>query len=900
MHSNPFLAALQIFVWLLFQPTRWRQSITTLNLPADFNLQSLSKTHWRHPIIRRLLIIILIILPLFVGSLVAIALYMIGRPLPNLMMSVTYGMVITMLTGFVGALWVSTAFAIVASVLSGLAIGFAYGEIGGLLTILGAIFAVGTAGSVLDNFTTTPRTPPLIRQLGSIVFGIFVSGFVLGLGGGLTWLIAKWITPQIFANSQFNMMSVQLIGSVFALSVTLRWYFSPQRWGALIFGIVLAMVMFILLEGVSYLRELTENKIILIVGTAITVGAIHSILFSSLWFLPYLIAKRLSNTLNGVIAGTLSSGGFYIAYLIYTDAYSAALIIPLSLISLLLGLTINSWRTLLFYPFVIAWHQWLVHAEKHRTGSSLLHWHAAFWDEHQHLPLFGLDNYLVQIYERDPQKGQLAIDYISHRSQNWAAKAAQIELDARRLERCNTANAIARIHHEITAGELLDQASSVLRSFSYLSQDIEKALQNTLTYYQRLAIREVQERLENLFRELSQTTYAARFQPIVHQWRQVLDALMQQLTTEVETRQEIENPYVVGNPLDEHQATFVGRHAIAIELEELLLKPACPPLLLYGQRRMGKTSLLHHLGQLLPHTIIPLFVKVQGTIGLASNSVDFLYSLSKEICKSAKRYRRLQLPLLTREVLTVGPFSVFDEWLDDVEQLVTPKRLLLMLDEFIALDYAFAQNRLDKHNILGLLRHQFQHRPHLKMLLCGSLAIEELQHWASYLVNVRTVHLSYLTEAETYQLIEAPIPNFSLRYDKEARERVLNLTRRHPALVQSLCHEIITLKNQQLIAKRRQVEIADVEAAVPQVLETVKLFFTEILKNEIDANEQRVLRHLAAAEESAVLNQTNPILSPAQWQMTLSQLLQRELIESVDGNSYRFQVELIRRAVLKW
>jgi len=56
-----------------------------------------------------------------------------------------------------------------------------------------------------------------------------------------------------------------------------------------------------------------------------------------------------------------------------------------------------------------------------------------------------------------------------------------------------------------------------------------------------------------------------------------------------------------------------------------------------------------------------------------------------------------------------------------------------VLDEFIALDHAFAQNRLDK------------------------LAIEELQHWASYLVNVRTVHLSYLTEAETYQLIEAQI-----------------------------------------------------------------------------------------------------------------------------------------------
>jgi hypothetical protein len=58
------------------------------------------------------------------------------------------------------------------------------------------------------------------------------------------------------------------------------------------------------------------------------------------------------------------------------------------------------------------------------------------------------------------------------------------------------------------------------------------------------------------------------------------------------------------------------------------------------------------------------------------------------------------------------------------------------------------------------------------MLPSGSLAIEELQDGASYLVNVRTVPLSYLTKEETYQLIERSVADFSLCYEESARQRV--------------------------------------------------------------------------------------------------------------------------------
>jgi hypothetical protein len=83
---------------------------------------------------------------------------------------------------------------------------------------------------------------------------------------------------------------------------------------------------------------------------------------------------------------------------------------------------------------------------------------------------------------------------------------------------------------------------------------------------------------------------------------------------------------------------------------------------------MGKTSLLNNLGRLLPSTIIPLFVDLQGPASQASNHAGLLYNVARAMTESANRQRHLTLPVLTREALGNDPFTVFDEWLDDVER----------------------------------------------------------------------------------------------------------------------------------------------------------------------------------------------------------------------------------------
>jgi AAA+ ATPase superfamily predicted ATPase len=310
---------------------------------------------------------------------------------------------------------------------------------------------------------------------------------------------------------------------------------------------------------------------------------------------------------------------------------------------------------------------------------------------------------------------------------------------------------------------------------------------------------------------------------------------------------------------------------------------------------MGKTSLLNNLGRLLPNTIIPMFVDLQGAPSSASNHAGFLYNLARGMVNSAKCQSALALPVLTREALATDPFTCFDKWLDEVEQALEQNTALLALDEFEVLDNAIAKGRFDEQDVLGMLRHLIQHRPRFKVLLAGSHTIEEYQRWASYLINVQVVHISYLKEDEARQLIERPVKDFTLRYEPDAVERVLQLTRCHPFLVQLLCSEIVALKNEQDSSVRLLATSDDVEAAVLEALSSGSLFFADIQNNQVDAAGLAILKYLAVQGEGAIVSISTTLVQLGDVsESAFELLLQRELIEEV-GEGYRFQVELIRR-----
>jgi hypothetical protein len=958
VHRNLILGSLQLLFWLFFHPAAWRSHVARIDpaLRPDFTLLTVRGVQWRHPALRRVLIQVYVVIPVLLGLLALPLVWALGLPFAMLIGCLIGGAVGGLLESVVaGALrgaWCGVAVGVMTGASS-----HHTTVVAGLIApvVAGAIGAITAAAAGL---TKRDGRFWFARQIGGTVVGlIIVAALVVGISIAPGWFLDDWLygnwpswwppfapsRPEVIAAQGFVQRQTGLwyglevgmmIGTATGLAIgAARGWHRGVATGvisAVVGGVIVGVLSgqaATLSAAWSWLTSDTVLTASIAPSTVLSAIAL-ALSISALFVLPYVLAKQIAGPWAAAVAGTVVSVVFLMNSTLHEVAvanYSIVILVNGPLwglgvpsdsngsgvlafdlthtaivgVCVCLGLTLAWWRPMVLYPFVTAWNALLYRADEQRAGDrpSLLRWHSAFWDELQFLPLVGLDAHLVLVAERNPADGQAALTYLATSRQRWAAQAAQIEMDARRLERCTTVQAIAAAGGGLGAGDLEGPASALLRSFGRLSRDVVAALHQEGAYNQRLALSAVEERLDGLVREVTRSSerYALRFGPIATAWRQVVAAHVQALAAYVELRQEIDNPYIIGVPLTAQQDIFVGRSDVSARIEQLLLDRRRPPLLLYGQRRMGKTSLLNNLGRLLPSTIVPLFVDMQGPPAQAANHAGFLYNIARAMGQAATTSRGLHLPTLPRDELAADPFTRFDEWLDAVEAAVDTATVLLTLDEFEALDDALASGRLAEAAVLGTLRHLIQHRPRFKLLLAGSHTPDEMQHWASYLINVQVVRMGYLREAETRQLIERPVADYALRYEPVASERVLALTRGHPYLTQLLCAEIVALKNEQEASVRRCARVADVEAAVAEALHHGSFFFADLQRNQVDTAGLAVLRVLAARGEGAVVSQDAlTSLCPGTAERTLDLLIRRDLVEATEGG-YRFQVELIRR-----
>jgi hypothetical protein len=341
-------------------------------------------------------------------------------------------------------------------------------------------------------------------------------------------------------------------------------------------------------------------------------------------------------------------------------------------------------------------------------------------------------------------------------------------------------------------------------------------------------------------------------------------------------------------PLPARQDLFVGRYEIAAQIERLVGDPLQPPILLYGQRRMGKTSLLHNLGQRLPSHVLPIFVDLMGPVSSSTDHAGFLCALARAIRRSAMNQADLALDPLPITQLSDNPFLHFDTWLDHFDQVLGAhgfQLALLALDEFETLAPRHAS--LDSTPILHLFRHILQHRRRFRLLFAGSHTGCEIEALSGFLINAQVLHLGRLTDHEARRLVEHPVPDFGLEYDVEAVDHVVALTGRHPFLLQLLCRDVVAVKNHQPLPRRRRVTKPDVEEAVPPALQHGRLFFDDLATNQVPEPVKQGLIHLARLGADAAT-------STGALDRDLIDLgLRREIIEQVDTR-WRFTIELVR------
>ncbi|MFB2771493.1 hypothetical protein ACE1AT_19720 [Pelatocladus sp. BLCC-F211] len=525
-HPNLVLGSLQLLFWLLFRPSAWRNHVARIdsNLRPDFCLAELNRNHWRHPILRRLLIQAYIILPILPGLLVGCVLLLRGEASDKVALGVESGVAFGVAFGVASGVAFGVASGVVYAVIHGMEIDVASGVEFGV--------EIGVAGSIAKR----ERSYSLGRQIGGVVVGILVgivaSRVAYGVALDVAFGVAFGVAPRVEIGVAYGVA----YGVVLGVAIGLR----TNRW---LMGVGLGVGLGVVSGVVSSVASSVESS----VGLGVGLG----VLFSSFFTLPYAITERIAGTLAGVVAGALGNMGLW--FVIFYSSNNTGHQAWLFVIGTLLGLTWVWW----LYPLQLAFNTLLYQAEQRRSGSrsSLLCWHSAFWHEHQRLRLFGLDEHIVLVTERNPTEGQAAIEYLNNSRQRWAAQAAQIELDIRSLERCAGVETIRKVHPKLEIGEIETPISPRLRFTKRISEDVDAALNQNSSYNQRLVLRAVADRIDAYLEELNRSSdkYAPRFYNIAKSWREIIIKHADELAREAELRQEIESPYVLAVPLTQEQ-----------------------------------------------------------------------------------------------------------------------------------------------------------------------------------------------------------------------------------------------------------------------------------------------------------------------------------------------------------
>ncbi|MBF0604411.1 MAG: ATP-binding protein [Nitrospirae bacterium] len=342
---------------------------------------------------------------------------------------------------------------------------------------------------------------------------------------------------------------------------------------------------------------------------------------------------------------------------------------------------------------------------------------------------------------------------------------------------------------------------------------------------------------------------------------------------------------------------FVGREHLMRSLQGLWRQPGGKPaVVLMGQRRIGKTSLLNKIDRMPLEQDKLLTVKV--TIQGVNSAQDFWNETARKMAK----YLGLSEPTFGGD----QPFAAFKGFLRQVEPNLKGWRFLLMVDEA---DLIPKQKLGD--DFPGYLRTLMQEPDYPVLLLfCGTHALRTMgQNYDSILFNTTTMFpVSYLDAVESHQLLQKPAQGW-LEYDPDALDEVYRLTHGQPYLLQKIGQTIQSSFDATLDAGKprdRYVTFEDMQKAIDTV---VQLEVNAAFDNhwaDADVPTRRVLSALArstdernrvaetAAGLEVVLTETGMPLSRNTIHQCLEDLL-NETVLAGSGELYTFTVPMYRR-----
>lgn len=275
------------------------------------------------------------------------------------------------------------------------------------------------------------------------------------------------------------------------------------------------------------------------------------------------------------------------------------------------------------------------------------------------------------------------------------------------------------------------------------------------------------------------------------------------------------SPYVTGSPLEpmHGHSVFYGRDELLGKISRQIATHG-NVVLLEGNRRTGKTSILKHLeGSAAIPGWLAIYASLQGAEGASQvvgvPTVEVFREIARSIATALTKLD-IDVPLPNGQTFVAGkpalgvaracregigtesPFTDFREYLELVLTILEPLGLglVLMLDEFDKLQEGI-DNGVTSPQVPENIRFLIQTYPKFSAILTGSRRLKRLreEYWSALYGLGTSIPVTALDTESARKVVTEPVRD-QLTFSQEAIEQVIEVTARHPYLMQCLCNRV--------------------------------------------------------------------------------------------------------------
>jgi len=355
------------------------------------------------------------------------------------------------------------------------------------------------------------------------------------------------------------------------------------------------------------------------------------------------------------------------------------------------------------------------------------------------------------------------------------------------------------------------------------------------------------------------------------------------------------NPYIIGRPIGYRELLF-GRKSIFKLIQENL-QQSQQLLLLYGQRRIGKSSIILSIPQQLAELNEFVFVTFDLSFYSQQPWSSILAALAQAIVDNLELETSISPPTTTELELEINIFE--RQFLPQVYQQLENRNLVLLLDEFDALISQDLESSAIETFIKKIFRSLFEiTKRNNKLFIVVSIG----EHLASTLnilkifEDVPKIEIGLLDKDSTKELITKPAQGV-LEYEEEAIKAIFNLSAGHPYCTQIICFAIFSRAREKNSFK---ITSADVERIVDTAIEIGEAGLSWFWY-AFSIPEQVVFSAIAQAQETGENYLKLLEIQKIDAKNQLINQARKQLVDNgfLDKTGEKIKVELVRRWIIK-